>query len=193
MDVAIAEEVGVRPMVWDKAEFYRLAESGFFDGRKVELIGGVLMVHSPQKPAHADRLDRVGDVLRAAFGVGFRVRCQLPLDLGQTVEPEPDHAVVADASYAAGHPTAAALIVEIADSSLAYDRETKAGLYAAGGVADYWIVNLVDEQVEVHRTPVPDPSRPFGHRYDDVTAHRAGDAVAPLAAAAVVAVAELLP
>ena len=195
MSVAIAEEVGVRPKAWDKAEFYRLAELGFFDGQKVELVGGVLMVHSPQKPLHGEIVDLVDDVLSAVFSTGYRVRCQLPLDLGFTTEPEPDVCVAVGGrrQFLAGHPTSPVLVVEVSDSTLAYDRGDKASLYA-GGVPDYWVVNLVENQVEVYRDPVPDSSRPFGYRYDEVTVYRAGDAVAPLAApSARVAVADLLP
>jgi Uma2 family endonuclease len=63
------------------------------------------------------------------------------------------------------HPTTALFIIEVADTSLEYDRGCKASLYARAGIADYWIVNLVDNRVEVYRDPVPDPSERFGHRY----------------------------
>ena len=53
----------------------------------------------------------------------------------------------------------------MADSSLAYDRRRKGSLYARAGIADYWIVNLVDNRVEVYRDPIPDPTQPYGHRY----------------------------
>ena len=190
----LTQEAGVRPRRWTKAEYHRLGELGFFRGQKVELIGGELLVHAPQNPSHADRVDRIGDVLRAAFATGYRVRCQLPIDLSQTSEPEPDYAVVLDQPYAGGHPTTALLIVEVADSSLLEDRNRKASLYASAGIADSWIVNLVDRRVEVYRNPVADDAQAFGSRYADRTDLQAGDVINPVALPhAAVAVAALLP
>jgi len=88
--------------------------------------------------------------------------------------------------------TEAALIVEVSDSTLGYDRGDKARLYASAGVEDYWIINLQTPQLEVHRQPIMD-GRDFGG-YRDVRTLRAGQAVAPLARPeAQVAVADLLP
>jgi len=72
-------------------------------------------------------VDRVDDVLGQAFGPHCCVRCQLPLDLGQPTEPEPDVAVVVGGwrQFLAAHPTSAELLVEVADSSLDYDRDRK--------------------------------------------------------------------
>jgi Uma2 family endonuclease len=194
MIVATGQQVGVQPRRWTKEEYYRLGELGFFRGQKVELIEGELMVHAPQNPAHADRIDRIGDALRAAFGPGYRVRCQLPIDLGQPTESEPDYAVVLDQNYQTAHPTSAELIVEVADTSLAYDRFRKGSLYACSGIRDYWIVNLVDNQVEVYRDPVPDPAAPHGWRYSSRIELHAGDSVSPLALPqTAIAVADLLP
>jgi Uma2 family endonuclease len=86
------------------------------------------------------------------------------------------------------------LVIEISDSMLSYDRNRKASLYAAGGIQDYWIVNLVDRQLEVRRIPVQDPGQPFGARFASATVHQPGDRVAPLAAPqSAIAVADLLP
>ena len=89
-----------------------------------------------------------------------KIRIQLPLDLGQTSEPEPDCTIVLAASRQnlAGHPTSAVLVIEVADSSLAYDRGRKGSLYARAGIQDYWIINLVDDRLEVYRDPIPDSS-----------------------------------
>ncbi len=85
-------------------------------------------------------------------------------------------------------------MVEVAESSLAFDRGHKGSLYARAGVADYWIVNLVDEVLEVYRRPALDRSAEFGWRYLDVQALRPGTTIAPLARLDVtVAVADLLP
>ena len=188
--------MGVRPRRWTKAEYYRLGELGFFRGQKVELIEGELMVASPQNSLHSDIVDLVDDVLSLAFPTGYRIRCQLPIDLGQPTEPEPDVAVVVGRrrQFLASHPTTAELIVEVADSSLDYDRGRKGGLYAASAIRDYWIVNLVNNQVEVYRDPVPDPTAPYGWRYASRTDLHGGDSVSPLALPqAIIAVADLLP
>src|SRR5262245_18061229 len=118
MNVVTGEDVGVRPKTWDKAEFYRLGELGFFDGQKVELIEGQLMVHSPQKPLHGVIVDLVDDVLTEAFGVGYRVCCQLPIDLGLATEPEPDVSVAVGGrrQFLSGHPGAPVLVVEVAET-----------------------------------------------------------------------------
>jgi Uma2 family endonuclease len=186
---------GVRPKRWSKEEYYRLGELGFFREQRVELIEGRLMVHSPQKSLHAAVVDAVDDILGRLFPTGYLVRCQLPLDLGQILEPEPDVAVVAGTrwQYLNAHPTSAVLIVEVADTTLAYDRDHKGSLYARAGVSDYWIINLVDGQLEVYRDPVPDATAPHGFRYATRTDLHAGDSVSPLALPAAIAVADLLP
>lgn len=99
-----------------------------------------------------------------------------------------------DAPNDEGHPARVALAVEVADARLAFDREHKAGLYARAGIADYWIVNLGERQLEVHRASGPEPLARFGWRYRSVTALEPPARVAPLAfPAAHVAVADLLP
>jgi Uma2 family endonuclease len=86
------------------------------------------------------------------------------------------------------------LIVEISDTTLAFDRRQKAGLYARAGIAEYWIVNLVDRQLEIFQTPRPDPAHPFQFSYGRPQIHRAGESIHPPAAAhAAIPVANLLP
>jgi len=86
------------------------------------------------------------------------------------------------------------LVVEVAESSLRRDREDKGSLYARAGIADYWIVNLVDRVLEVYREPGPDPAAPFGWRYQSVAALGREGAVAPLAAQGPrIPIADLLP
>jgi Uma2 family endonuclease len=174
---------GVRPRRWTKEEYYRLGELGFFHGQRVELIEGIIMVLSPQGPTHWSATERVRARLERAFGPGFLVRLQGPIDLGAPSEPEPDIAVVVGSveDYTDAHPTTALLIVEVSDSSLSYDRNRKASLYARAGIRDYWIVNLVDRQLEVYRDPVPDPAHHYGHRYGSRTDLVPPATIAPLA------------
>lgn len=78
-----------------------------------------------------------------------RISVQLPFALDDFSEPQPDLAVVPIADYSHEHPTESHLVVEVADSSLRKDRQIKAALYAARSVREYWIVNLVDDVIEV--------------------------------------------
>lgn len=184
-----------RPRLWTRAEFYRLGELGFFRGQRAERIGGQIVVMSPQNWPHAVATDKATETIRAAFGAGFWVRSQLPLELGQSSDPEPDVSVVAGkrGDYT-DHPRTAVLVVEASDSSLAYDRGEKANLYAAAGIADYWVLDVANGRLEVFRDPQPDPAAPFGAGYTRVAAYGPGESVAPLSLPAVpVAVADLLP
>jgi Uma2 family endonuclease len=138
----------------------------------------------------------VVDALRRVLEPSWQIRVQAPLALDAESEPEPDVAVVPGGprDYLAAHPSRPALLVEVAESSLALDRGPKASLYARAGVADYWLVNLVDERLEVHRGPVPDPTSPYGWRFATLVRLDRGRHVAPLMApAALITVADLLP
>jgi Uma2 family endonuclease len=132
---------------------------------------------------HRTAVILAGDALRQVFRPGYFVSTPCPLDFGEITEPEPDVAVIAGQvrDYAEAHPTTAVLLVEVADTSLTYDRTTKASLYAKASIAEYWIVNLVDRQLEVHRTPVADATQPHGFGYADVTIRTATEVATPLA------------
>ncbi|HEX4795075.1 MAG TPA: Uma2 family endonuclease [Humisphaera sp.] len=160
-----------------------MAELGWFNGQRAELIGGEIVVLSPQNFAHASTTDRVAERLKLAFAESW-VRMQLPLDTGQDSLPEPDVSVVRGSreSYS-NHPRAqdAELVVEVSDTTLAFDRSRKVADYAAAGVREYWIVNIVQRQVEVHRAPIEDSSAAFGWRFDDVSIMKPGDMLVPLA------------
>jgi len=181
---------------WTRAEYDRLVGLGMLQGEAVELVGGQLVIAEPQSSYHASALGAAGDALRAVLPQGWLVRIQMPVALDDESEPEPDLAVVpgAWANYRAGHPSRPTLVVEVAESSLAFDREDKGSLYARGGVRDYWIVNLVDRALEVYRDPGPDPATPYGWRYRAVERLDPAAVVSPLALPAVrIAVSDLLP
>lgn len=170
---------------WTRAEYDRLIDLGVFGPEdRLELLGGQLVVAEPQGAAHYSAVRRVTRALEAAFGPGWEVRPEGPIALDAESEPEPDVAVVPGTidDYRAAHPARPALAVEIAVSSLALDRMHKAGLYARAGVADYWIVNLVDRVLEVHRAPAPDPAAPYGWSYAAVEVLDRDESIAPLAA-----------
>lgn len=181
---------------WTRLEYERLVELGAFRDDPVELIGGHLVVAEPQGSYHATAVGMIDDRLRAALPAGWIVRAQMPLALDDESAPEPDVAVVRGtrAAYREVHPTRPALIVEVADSSLAFDREHKGSLYARAGAQDYWIVDLGARRVEVYRDPEPDPAAPYGWRYRSAQRLGHGSTVGLLALPAVrLPVAELMP
>jgi Uma2 family endonuclease len=155
---------------WTRAEYDRLVDLGMFAREPLELIGGHLIVAEPQGTYHAGSVGIAGAALTSALPPGWIVRIQLPLALDDESEPEPDVAVVTGthADYLAEHPRHAALVIEVAESSLVFDRRHKGSLYARGRVPEYWIVNLVDRVLEVHREPEADPSAVFGWHYRSV-------------------------
>jgi len=181
---------------WTRSDYYQMADAGIFEGRHVEMIRGSIVERGPQSPEDAEAITLANDALREVFQQGHHTRCQLPLALSEDSEPEPDVAVVTGEprDYLGAHPSSAALVIEVADASLAYDRTQKASLYASAGIAEYWIVNLLDQQVEVHRNPEPVPETTGAFRYADVRTATAGESLSPVAAPeGSLAVADILP
>lgn len=159
---------------------------------RVELLEGVISPVPSSLPEHAALSNEVADVLRTVFAAaGVAVRVQSPLLAGSRSVPEPDVAVVPgrQRDYLAVHPDRALLVVEIAQSSIAADRITKAAIYAAAGVQEYWIVDLAADAVEVMVAPQRSAGR-WGRR----TRAARGEVLEPSAAAGGrVEVAALLP
>ena len=149
---------------WTRTEYDRLVDLGVFQRDPVELIGGQLVVAEPQGAYHAAAVTRVDYALRAALPGGWIVRVQAPVSLDDDSEPEPDLVVVPGrpGDYHDGHPAHPALAVEVAESSLEFDRQHKGSLYARAGIQDYWIVNLTGRVLEVCRDPAPDPAAAYG-------------------------------
>jgi Uma2 family endonuclease len=173
-----------------------MAEVGLFEGKHVELIEGQVIEMTPTGSLHATAVALAARRLEKAFGAGYFVRWQMPLVVTQNTELEPDLAIVRGylRDYKDSHPTTAALIVEVAESSLLHDRTKKAEIYARAGIADYWILNLNDRQLEVHRNPQASSIEPSGFAYRDVTVLTENDVVSPLGAPQeIIAVADLLP
>jgi Uma2 family endonuclease len=161
----------------------------------VELLGGQLCVSEPQNTPHATAISLGLEALQKALAADWHVRVQLPVALDDESEPEPDLAIVSGGprDYM-DHPSRPALVVEIADSSLALDREHKGSLYARARLPECWIVNLVDRALEVYRDPRPGASASYGWAYRAVQSLSAEQHVTPLAApTARINVADLLP
>lgn len=141
-------------------EYHRMAQLGILgENDRLELLEGWIVPKMTQNPPHGGTIDLVEDALRRRLAEGWRIRIQLPVTTADS-EPEPDIAVVKGTtrSFLARHPRPdeVALFVEVADSSRAIDQGTKARLYARAGIPCYWIVNLIDRQLEV----LTDPSGP---------------------------------
>lgn len=189
-------ESAVRPRRWTRAEYTKLIETGLLGpGDKIELLGGQLCVSEPQNSPHARAISLGLEIIQRTFAPGWHVRVQLPIALDDESEPEPDLAVVSGGprDYT-DHPSRPALVVEVADSSLALDREDKGSLYARARLPEYWIVNLVDQVLEVYREPAPDAEAPFGWVYSVSLTLGPDEYVAPLAApSARILVADFLP
>jgi Uma2 family endonuclease len=144
---------------------------------------------APQQSLHSTGVRLVEEVLRVAFGRGFDVRPRLPLAIDDRSEPEPDIAVVVGVprDYRENHPTTALLVVEVADSSLQFDRSQKLAMYARNGIDDYWILNLQENTLEVYRNPQ-------GSEYRDCRTLDSRGRISPLhGAGQAISVSDLLP
>lgn len=176
--------------------FLGLAEKGVLEADdRVELLSGVVVSMAPIDPAHAASVNRTEYALRRVIGDRAIVRTQSPLRAGDHSLPQPDVAVVPGRpeDYDREHPRSALLVVEVSGSTLSQDRITKAAIYAEAGIPEYWIVNLRDDRVEVHRDPIRQANRQAAH-YRSTTHHARGATLTPTAlAGATVSVEDLLP
>lgn len=182
---------------WTADQFHTLCDSGWFGRRKVFLVDGEILEVPLPNPPHDYALNELYEFLRTAFPApGHHVRNQQGFNAGLDTDPGPDLCVVPgrNSDYRGVHPTAAVMIAEVADSSLAYDRRGKAHIYAAAGVPEYWVLDVIGRQLLVFRDPVADPTAERGHRHATQTTHGEAERVSPAAVpAATVFVADLLP
>lgn len=178
---------------WTTAQFHDLCDTGVFDGRRVMLIDGEILTMPLPNPPHNLSLGKCDDRLRQVFATGFHIRNQMALDVGTANDPGPDLAVVAGRreDYSDRQPDTAALVVEVADSSLFLDTTTKAELYARAGVPEYWVVDLENRQLIVLRDPQQLAAN--GYSYQTKVTLKPTDSISPLAApTATIKVSELL-
>jgi Uma2 family endonuclease len=140
-------------------EYYRMAEVGLLaPDARVELIDGEIIDMPPIGNRHMAMVDRLNVLLLSALGTRANVRCQSTLVLGKYSAPEPDFAVFAyrEDFYEDRHPTPAdtLLIIEVSESSLRYDLQTKMQLYARHGIPELWVLDAARKQLHVLRRPV---------------------------------------
>ena len=142
----------IRPL--KRVEYDRLAAEGFFADERVELLFGVVVEMTPIDRAHIISTNALRRLLEARLGDRALVESPSVFAASDISEPEPDLMVLPrSAESCTEHPSSAYLVIEIARSSVSRDRGVKAWLYGMSDVEEYWIVNHVDEVVEVHRDP----------------------------------------
>ena len=139
-------------------EYYLMAKAGILsEDDRVELIDGEIVEMPPIGSPHASNVDRLIQLFVLRLGERAIVRAQNPVRLGEHSEPQPDIALLRprDDFYAAAHPGPqdVLLLIEIADTSIDYDREVKSPLYARAGIPEYWLVDLAGQRIEVYRDP----------------------------------------
>jgi Uma2 family endonuclease len=161
-------------------EYHRMGEIGILhEDDRVELIDGQLVQMSPVGAPHAGKIDRLARILIKAFGDTAVVGVQNPVRLDKHNEPRPDFSIMWPRvdDYEGSIPTPAdlLLLIEVADSSIRYDREVKAPLYARYGVPEYWLLNLGKKTIEVFCDPGPTG-------YLHISKHGPDDTIAPRAA-----------
>jgi Uma2 family endonuclease len=170
-------------------------DSGVLEGKWVILVDGELLDMPAPDLVHDAAVELVNAWLRTVFPVGYWVRVQMGMILGVNTDPVPDVALVPGGPRTlVQHPHAAELVVEVANSSLPYDTGEKASLYAAAGIADYWVIDVINRRLHVFRGPQPNSNQKYGHGYAQAAVLTPADTVAPLAAPnSPVTVGDLLP
>jgi Uma2 family endonuclease len=177
--MAVAEREKFR---WDLNRYLDVTNSGVLANEKVELIDGEIVLISAQLEPHAMSVSKTTRELMAIFPEPYYVKIQSTFRLGKWFAPEPDIMVLTEMKDTGRElHDLPLLVVEVADTSLSYDRGSKASMYASRGVRDYWVINLTDRQVEVFRDPVEDSKAAFNWRYASVVPFRPGEQVQLLA------------
>ena len=160
------------------AEYYRMAEVGILKSdERVELIEGEIIVMPPIGPEHADEVNQFNAVFAPSAPGRFRISIQNPVQLDDGSEPQPDVTLLRlrPEGYRSAHPapTDVLLVVEISDSSLAYDRDIKAHIYGRNAIPETWVRNLAEGCIERFTQPGPDG-------YALHTVHRRGETLTPV-------------
>ena len=146
-------------------ELYDLDQPERFGGRRLFLLHGEVWEQGMANLPHDEALEAADAALRPVFPTGYRIRIQLGMRLSDGTEVQPDVLIVSGSKQPRGqsHPTTADLIVEVSDSSLFFDSTTKAELYAAAGVPEYWVIDVNARTLMVLRDPAPVGGN--GHAY----------------------------
>jgi Uma2 family endonuclease len=184
------------PVRWSKDFYYQMAELGWFEGKRVELIDGEIYEMSPIGSRHAVAVTLTTRVLDRLNPEDYFAYSQNPLNSGKRSEPVPDVAVLTGTArdYTASLPTTAVLVVEVSDSSLKFDKTVKAALYASNGIQEYWILDVTTNTLIVHRQPAVSGGDGSVYQYDFVSRYNPSESISPLFSPdSIVTVASLLP
>jgi Uma2 family endonuclease len=170
--------------------YHAMIEKGIFgEDEHIELIEGEIVTMPPIGAEHSGIVDQLSEILVDQLAKRAVVKVQGPIHLDEHSEPEPDVVLPKPRrdyyKRSLPTPTDVLLVIEVADSSLAYDRGAKMPLYAQAGIAEAWIVNLIDRWIEVYRDPSP-------AGYTTLLKILPGRAIAPQAFADVVVAVDLL-
>ncbi|NUO00305.1 MAG: Uma2 family endonuclease [Saprospiraceae bacterium] len=140
------------------SDYHKMAEVGILPDRGIELINGEIIEMSPIGGKHITIINRLNKLLTLALGDNAIVSVQNPIITNENSEPEPDIAILKYRADFYGGKTPRAtdslLIIEIADSTLAYDRDIKSVLYAESGVPEFWLIDLKEQSIEAYWEPV---------------------------------------
>jgi Uma2 family endonuclease len=163
----MAVEVAAARRLFTREEYHRMGEVGILKPTdRVELIRGEVVEMSPIGRRHVAFVDNLTQLLAVRLAGRAIVSVQNPVALSDDTEPQPDLKVLRRRQVPykerEAYPEDVLLLVEVAETSLAYDRSTKLKLYAEAGIPEYWIVDCAAESIAVHRTPE-------AGRYRDVT------------------------
>ena len=149
------QEVQIEKRLFSVSEYYKMAESGILSkDAKVELINGEIISMSPIKSYHAGMINVLNYELFKSIGEQAAICVQNPIRLNDFSEPEPDITIAKykKGRYQNNHPTGTDIyfLIEVSDTTLNFDRHTKASLYAEAGIPEYWIINLQKQQIEIY-------------------------------------------
>lgn len=152
LDFAQLDPAQRRPIT--RAEFRVMDEAGLFDQERVELLDGVIVRMPPSSVPHDLPIERLSELILPPLVGRARVRVQLRFVASEYTEAAPDLAIIHKDAPREDHPTAALLLIEVAYSSLRFDRTAKASIYARANASAYWIVNVTERTVEAYTEPV---------------------------------------
>lgn len=141
-------------MHYTRALFMEMDRLGLFGDDRVELIEGDIYVMAPMGEDHALPIEHLTRLLARSLPEEFSLRCQLPLAAEDDSQPQPDFTILpARRRKHAETPNEALLVIEIADSSLAFDLKRKSAVYARASVPEYWVIDVKKKVLVVHRSP----------------------------------------
>ena len=161
---------------WTRETYHRAVDMGLFgENPRLELIRGEIYLKMPMNRPHATAVSKAEKVIANTFGDGYYILSQLPIGLSTDGEPEPDVSVVAgEPDDYVEHPTESdvLLVLEISDSTLAFDQGLKSETYAEAGIPEYWILDINTRTLEVRQEP-------RGKRYYSTRLYNDTESVSP--------------